>query len=98
MAEKPNTLKQCQGNPHMTPRDIFEKKSLQDVTVKRPISWGKMNDEHWSILDSAVQAQLHPCNNLSVGVKLLEDTINSETSFQYTVKYLATILFSPKAI
>ena len=86
MAEKPNTLKQCQGNPHMTPRDTFEKKSLQDVTVKR------------SILDSAVQAQLHPCNNLSVGVKLLEDTINSETSFQYTVKYLATTLFSPKAI
>ena len=37
-----------------------------------------MNDERWSILDSAVQAQLHPCNSLSVRVKLLEDTIYSE--------------------
>ena len=74
-------LKQCQGNPHTTPsRDSVEKKSPQDLTVKRPISWGKMNDERWSILDSAVQAQLHPCNSLSVRVKLLEDTIYSEAS------------------
>ena len=61
-------------------RDSAEKKSLQDLTVKRPISWGKMNDERWSILDSAVQAQLHPCNSLSVRVKLLEDTNYSEAS------------------
>ena len=61
-------------------RDSVEKKSLQDLTVKRPISWGKMNDERWSILDSAVQAQLHPCNSLSVRVKLLEDTNYSEAS------------------
>ena len=81
MARKHNTLKQCQGDPHMTlSRDSVEKKSLQDLTVKRPISWGKMNGERWSILDSAVQAQLHPCNSLSVRVKLLEDTIYSEAS------------------
>ena len=44
-AGKHNMLKQCQGNPHTTPsRDSAEKKSLQDLTVKRPISWGKMND------------------------------------------------------
>ena len=74
-------LKQCQGNPHTTPsRDSVEKKSPQDLTVKRPISWGKMNDERWSILDSAVQAQLHPCNSLSGRLKLLEDTIFSEAS------------------
>ena len=74
-------LKQCQGNRHKTPsRDSSEKKSLQDLTVKRPISWGKMNDECWSMLDSAVQAQLHPCNSLSVRVKLLGDTIYSEAS------------------
>ena len=81
VAGKHNTLKECQGNPHKTPsRDSVEKKSLQDLTVKRPISWGKMNDERWSILDSAVQAQLHPCKSLSVRVKLLEDTIYSEAS------------------
>ena len=74
-------LKQCQGNRHKTPsRDSSEKKSLQDLTVKRLISWGKMNDERWSILDSAVQAQLHLCNSLSVRVKLPEDTIYSEAS------------------
>ena len=61
-------------------RDSVEKKSLQDLTVKRPISWGKMNDERWSILDSAVQAQLHPCNSLYGRLKLLEDTIYSEAS------------------
>ena len=74
-------LKQCQGNRHKTPsRDSSEIKSLQDLTVKRLISWGKMNDERWSILDSAVQAQLHLCNSLSVRVKLPEDTIYSEAS------------------
>ena len=62
-AGKHNTLKQCQGNPHMTPScDSSEKKSYQYLTVKRPISCGKMNDERWSILGSAMQAQLHPCN------------------------------------
>ena len=81
VAGKHNTLKECQGNPHKTPsRDSVDKKSLQDLTVKRRISWGKMNDERWSILDSAVQAQLHPCKSLSVRVKLLEDTIYSEAS------------------
>ena len=46
VAGKHNMLKQCQGNPHTTPsRDSVEKKSPQDLTVKRPISWGKMNDE-----------------------------------------------------
>ena len=55
VAGKHNPLKQCQGNPHMTPsRDSVEKKYLQDLTVKRPISWGNMNDKHWSILDSAM--------------------------------------------
>ena len=39
-----------------------------------------MNDERWSILYSAVQAQLHPCNSLSVRVKLLENTNYSEAS------------------
>ena len=84
VAGKHNMLKQCQGNPHTTPsRDSSEKKSLQYLIVKRPISWGKMNDERWSILGSAVQAQLHPCNSLSVRVKLLEDTIYSEASKIY---------------
>ena len=81
VAGKHNMLKQCQGNSHTTPScDTVEKKSLQDLTVKRPISWGKMNNERWSTLDSAVQSQLHPCNSLSVRVKLLEDTIYSEAS------------------
>ena len=78
VAGKHNTLKQCQGNPHTTPGDTAEKKSLQDLTVKRPISWDKMNDERWSIVDSAVQSQLHPCNSLFLRVKLLQDTIYSE--------------------
>ena len=79
VAGKHNPLKQCQGNPHMTPsRDSVEKKYLQDLTVKRPISWGNMNDKHWSILDSAMKAQLHPFNSLSVRVKLLEDTVYRE--------------------
>ena len=81
VAGKHNTLKQCQGNPDRTAsRGTIEKKSLQDLTVKRPISSGKINDKRWSTLDSAVQAQLHPCNTLSVRVKLLEDTIYSEAS------------------
>ena len=76
VAGKYKTLKQCQGNIHTKPfRDTVERKSLQDLTGKRPISWGKMNDKRWSALDSAVQTQLHPCNTLSVRVKLLEDTI-----------------------
>ena len=48
--------------------------------MKRPISWGKMNNERWSTLDSAVQFQLHSCNSLPVRVKLLEDTMCSEAS------------------
>ena len=33
VAGKHNRLKQCQGNPHMTPScDTVEKKSLQDLT------------------------------------------------------------------
>ena len=40
---KHDMLKQCQGNSHTTPScDTVEKKSLQDLAVKRPISWGKM--------------------------------------------------------
>ena len=81
VAGKHNTLKQCQGSPHTTPsQGTVEKKSLQDLTVKRPISWGKMNDKRWSTLDSAVQALVHPCNTFPVTVKLLEDTIYSEAS------------------
>ena len=57
-------LEQCQGNPHTTPsHDALEKKYHQDLTVKRPVSWGKMNGEHWSILHSAVEAQFHPCKS-----------------------------------
>ena len=38
-AGKHNTLKQCQGNPHTTSScDSVENKSLQDLTVKRPIT------------------------------------------------------------
>ena len=85
-------LKQCQGNPHMTPsRDSVEKKSLQDLTVKRTIPWAKMNDECWSILDSAMESQLHPCNSLPVRLELLEDTIYSEES-----KIFGHCTFSPK--
>ena len=36
--------------------------------------------ERWSTLNSAMQAQLHPGNSLSVRVKLLEDKIYSEAS------------------
>ena len=45
VAGKHNTLKQYQGNSHTTPsRDSVEKKSLQGLTVKRPILRGKMID------------------------------------------------------
>ena len=86
-----NTLKQCQGSPHTTPsRDTVEKKSLQDLTVKRLVSSGKMNDERWSTSDSAVQSQLHPCNSLSIRIKLLEDTIYREVSKIFSLHTIFT--------
>ena len=81
MARKHNTLKQCQCNSYATPsHDTVEKDSLQDLTVKRSISWDKMNNECWSTIGSVVQAQLHLYNTLSVTIKFPEVAIYSEAS------------------
>ena len=51
---------------------------LQDLQARTPIAWGKMSDDRWAVLDSAVFGKLHPCQSLSKRVKLLEDSIYEE--------------------
>ena len=51
---------------------------LQDLQARTPIAWGKMSDDRWAVLDSAVFGKLHPCQSLSKKVKLLEDSIYEE--------------------
>ena len=51
---------------------------LQDLQARIPIAWGKMSDDRWTVLDSAVFGKLHPCQSLSKRVKLLEDSIYEE--------------------
>ena len=80
-AEKSKTLKLCPDKPHLTPsRHTAEKDYLQRLETKTPIKWGRMDDERWTELDSAVFSKLHRTNTISKRVQLLEDTIYTEAS------------------
>ena len=80
-AEKLKTLKLYPDNHHsISSRLVEEEKYLQELEMKDPIRWGRMDDERWSDLDDAVFSKLNHSNTLFKRVQLLEDTIYSEAS------------------
>ena len=77
-AEKLKTLNPPPEKTHKSDSRPTEGMFLQDLQARTPIAWGKMSDDRWAVLDSAVFGKLHPCQSLSKKVKLLEDSIYEE--------------------
>ena len=81
VAVKPRMLEPCLDKTHTTSsRCLTDKNILQDLDIKRQISWPRLIDERWTILDSAVSSKLHTCNSIFERVQLLENTIYSEAA------------------
>ena len=78
VAEKLKTLNPPPEKTHKSDSCPTEGMFLQDLQARTPIAWGKMSDDRWAVLDSAVFGKLHPCQSLSKRVKLLEDSIYEE--------------------
>ena len=84
---KHNMLKQCQGNPQSTPScDTVEKKSLQDLTVKRPISRG-----HCNILPKRNLAGKTPCTLQSIHLIKQKNLLHNQISSTVDPKEQASL-------
>ena len=78
VVEKLKMLNLTPEKTHKSNSRHTEMRYFQDLQAKTPIAWGKMNDEGWVSLDSAVFSKLHKCQSLSHRIKLPEDTIYAE--------------------
>ena len=73
-AVKLKMLNTSQENTHTTSSHLTkEKKLLEGFSVKRPIAWGKANDERWVQLDDIVYSKLKNCNSLTERLDLLQN-------------------------